>query len=52
MPRRNNRGRVKLKYRMSFKRMARLAGLSPIQRIKLSKLMSENLTIEEVDTEE
>lgn len=43
MPRRNNKGRAKMRYPMSFKKMCNLVGIGPKERVKLAKLMSENL---------
>jgi hypothetical protein len=33
---------------MSFKRMCQLAGIKPVQRVKLMKLIEQNLKQEEV----
>jgi hypothetical protein len=49
MPRRNNKGRIKLQYRMGFKRMTKQLGLNPIQRVKIAKYISE--ITKEVDLE-
>lgn len=50
MPRRNKGMRTKLKYHMSFKKMCELVGIEPLKRVKLMKLIEENLKNEsEVD---
>lgn len=50
MPRRTDKGRAKMKYPMSFKKMCNLVGIHPLKRVRLIKLMQENLKIEsEVD---
>ena len=43
MPRHSNKGRTKLQHRMSFKKMCNLVGIDPIKRVKLMKLIQENL---------
>lgn len=51
MPRNNTKGvRTKLQHPMSFRKMCRLVGIKPLQRVKLMKLLNENLKqSEEVD---
>lgn len=49
MPRRSYKGRAKLKYPMSFKKMCSLVGISPVQRVKLVKLMRESQNRGEVE---
>lgn len=46
MPRRTNKGRAKMKYPMSFKKMCNLVGIDPKTRVKLIKIMKENLKLE------
>lgn len=43
MPRRSGRGRTKLNRQMSFKKMCELVGIAPLKRVKLMKLIQENL---------
>lgn len=44
MPRRSYKGRAKMRHPMSFKKMCVLVGIEPLKRVKLMKLIEENLT--------
>lgn len=47
MPRRAYKGRTKLQRGMSFRKMCDLVGIKPLQRVKLIKIMQENLKNEQ-----
>lgn len=49
MARRHYKGRTKMRYPMSFKKMCNLVGITPLQRVKLLKLMRETYKKKEVE---
>lgn len=49
MPRNLNKGRAKMRYPMSFRKMCQLVGINPRKRVKLMKLIQESEKRNEVN---